>query len=186
MKCLIAVVVLTMLASGGLTVSEQKSALQAHGKEATETSEENKQASSSEAMIRLSRGPCFGFCPVYEVTVLENGSVEYYGKYYVLKTGHARKQITQETIRILREAFEASGFFRLLPSCCNCVSITDAATVVIEYRGEGRSKRIEHYRGCLWAPRTLGDLEEKIDDLVGTVEWVGTREERRRTRSLQR
>lgn len=175
---------LLVLGCGGLAVSEHILSVQAGGKEAT-ISTEAIQASSPEPMIRFSRRMCFGSCPVYEVRIFKNGVVEYQGEYFVLKTGYARKEISQETINELQDAFETSGFFQLPPGWgddpVNCYMMTtDLPSVVVEYRDDRRTKKINHNAGVFCTPGTFSDfdLAAKIDDLVGTIEWVGTQEER--------
>ena len=64
----------------------------------------------------------------------------------------------------------------------NCSSIsTDSPTVTLTINLDGKEKTIKHYYGCevnKWFSREnalqpLFDLENKIDEIVGTKQWIG-------------
>ena len=50
---------------------------------------------------------------------------------------------------------------------------TDLPTVITEVRASGRTKRVEHDRGCADAPATLSAIETRIDEVAGVRRWIG-------------
>jgi hypothetical protein len=48
--------------------------------------------------VTMSRGVCFGTCPVYTVTVYGNGSVFYEGRMFVEKEGIIATKFLQRTL----------------------------------------------------------------------------------------
>jgi hypothetical protein len=51
---------------------------------------------------------------------------------------------------------------------------TDHPTTMVEINLDGKSKKIEHYHGDKFAPRSLERFEDLVDDLVGSGAWVLT------------
>jgi hypothetical protein len=53
---------------------------------------------------------------------------------------------------------------------------TDHPTVVTSIKMNGKSKSISHYHGCrdgqIIYPKALTDLEDRIDEIVGTKQWI--------------
>jgi hypothetical protein len=65
----------------------------------------------------------------------------------------------------------------LPPDCCNCVDWTDQSSVVMTFQvaaGTG-VKRIDHDEGCHKTPKWVYDVENEIDDALGTERWVEKR-----------
>ena len=52
-------------------------------------------------IIKLQRGPCFGPCPIYKVTIYDNGTVIYNGEEFVKTKGKHKINISKEKIREL-------------------------------------------------------------------------------------
>lgn len=60
--------------------------------------------------IAMERGPCFGTCPVYRVTIWGNGSVEWVGNKHVKEEGWRTWSIPQEKIDALEKAIRKARF----------------------------------------------------------------------------
>ena len=58
----------------------------------------NAQDSKSNIAITLERTACFGTCPIYTITILENGDVLYDGKDFVAVKGGQKTEIDPETV----------------------------------------------------------------------------------------
>ncbi len=135
-------------------------------------------APTDSAVVTLERTPCFGTCPVYVVTALATGAVRFEGKSHVSHPGSAVGQIPKARLDSLLAELEAGGYFGFeeeyvpgTPACGNAA--TDLPTVTTSVTLDGRTKRIEHYRGCAGAPQTLSRLEERIDEVLNTAQWTG-------------
>jgi hypothetical protein len=139
-------------------------------------------------MLTLERSEC-GLCSVYKVTVYGDGRVEYRGFRFVEKSS-ARDILPEEQLDVLVAAVNDARYFSLRNSYrterdgCPAV-VTDHSSVFTSVTVGGSTKRIHHYLGCReraaadglgrsYPPR-LTELEEKIDRVVNTARWVGTR-----------
>jgi uncharacterized protein DUF6438 len=130
------------------------------------------------AVVTLERTPCFGTCPVYLVTATSSGAVRFEGKSHVSHPGSAVGQIPKARLDSLLTELEAAGYFDFeeqyapgFPACGNAA--TDLPTVTTSVRLHGRTKRIVHDRGCTGAPQALSRLEERIDEVLNTAQWIG-------------
>lgn len=132
----------------------------------------------SSVQITLERTACFGFCPIYKITIHGDGTVEYDGERNVTVTGHQTSQLTQAQLAELVAAFQQAGYFDLKENYT--APVTDLPSTITSFSFEGRSKLITNYGGCTIdsserAPQALCDLEAKIDSLANSAQWVGTR-----------
>jgi hypothetical protein len=131
--------------------------------------------------ITLERNACIFFCPAYKLEIHGDGSVVYTGDEYVMVKGVRRTQVSPEAIRRLVDQFREAGFFSLRDSYRS--QITDQSTVVVGISDGRHAKRVEDYAGDLVGmPPTIRQIERAIDEAAGSVQWVGTDEERRRLR----
>ena len=131
-------------------------------------------------VITLERGPCFGRCPEYTVTVYGSGRVEFDGKRYVCAKGHHTAKASPSEVRRLVAQMLATGYFDLDWTAGPLA--TNASTVTSSLRHGGRTRQIEHYLGDAGAPRLLRTLEDRIDVVAGTWRWLPERDEHRRVR----
>lgn len=124
--------------------------------------------------IRFGRGACFGTCPTYGLVVRGDGSVRFEGGDHVDSLSPAPARLGRAQLVALLQAFERVDFLSLGDySASACGDVTDASSVSIALRFDGREKRVEHYRGCARAPEALSRLEWRIDSIVGVERWVG-------------
>jgi hypothetical protein len=130
-------------------------------------------------VMTMSRSACFGTCPDYTVWLYEDGTLEYEGRRFVKVKGSRKKTLDSATVQRVRQALVDSGIQQLEADCCGCQEWTDNPTVVISMITDSQRKTVVHYHGCTKAPDWLGKLEDRLDSLLGTDEFVGTREERR-------
>jgi len=124
-----------------------------------------------DAVITLERTACFGFCPVYTLTIYGDGTVIYDGAEFVSVQDRVETTITEEKIKQLVLEFEAIDYFSLDDNYTER-TITDAQTVVTSIMIDGKSKVIKHYHGDFNAPEKLTALEDKIDEIVNSSQWI--------------
>ncbi len=136
-----------------------------------------------DTLITLKRSVCYGPCPDYTVTIAADGTVTFDGRKYVKVSGVSKATISSESVRQLIARFDKAGFFSLNDSYRSkkdgCPEEwTDAPTVVTSIIVNGRSKTIDHYHGCeenqgsSVYPKGLTELENQIDELAGTKQWI--------------
>lgn len=123
--------------------------------------------------ITLERQPCFGFCPVYTVTLHGDGRVEYDGTQNVEVSGPQTSTIDPAAVQSLADDMAAAGYFDWNDSYMN-QEVTDMAYVITSITlSDGTTKRIEHYYGDFSAPEALTALETQIDQTANVAQWVG-------------
>ncbi len=123
--------------------------------------------------ITLERQPCFGFCPVYTVTLHGDGRVEYDGTQNVEVSGPQTATIDPAAVQSLADDMVAAGYLDWEDAYMN-QEVTDMAYVITSITlSDGTTKRIEHYYGDFSAPEALTALEARIDETAGSAQWVG-------------
>ena len=147
----------------------------------------------SDILISLERTHCYGPCPPYTLVISGDGTVFFTGSYVPnvpksagkwQRTGVIKSRITQEQLQQLLDAFEQADYFSLQDSYLDhddgCPTVwTDSASAYTSIQLGGRTKRVEHYLGCRYEgeglgsyPKELTNLEETIDRIVNTKQWL--------------
>lgn len=130
-------------------------------------------------LASLERTACYGLCPVYVVTVFDDGRVEYEGKDFVKTKGKVTSKLDASKLDALRSAFKDTDFFSLGDYSYNPkTDPTDGPGASLYYASGGRAHAVQHYSGSHAAPDSLGKLEDTIDSLVGVEALTGTDAER--------
>lgn len=123
--------------------------------------------------ITLERQPCFGFCPVYTLTIHGDGEVHYNGLNFVEVTGEQTSQIDPAAVQALADEMAAAGYFDWADEYLN-QEVTDHPYVITSITlADGTTKQINHYHGDFSAPEALTALEDRIDEVAGSAQWVG-------------
>jgi hypothetical protein len=128
-------------------------------------------------MAELSRGECYGYCPVYSISIHEDGTVNYHGIRFVKTVGDSTFRISTAQVAEIRAAFKKARFSDLSGDYTH-VDMTDAETVATALTEHGQTKRVAHYHGDTKAPAQLNELEAEIDRLVDIDRLIGTEQER--------
>ena len=137
-------------------------------------------AAPHEPMATIERTACFGWCPVYKVTVYRDGAVEYDGGNFVRTTGHATGTLKPDRLAALDELFRSHHYLDLRNSYDE-YRMTDMPSVFTSYTPQGQTaKRVKHYLGDDSAPRDLTEVEDGIDRIIDIEQWIGTDDERRK------
>ncbi|HJX03290.1 MAG TPA: DUF6438 domain-containing protein [Dehalococcoidia bacterium] len=119
----------------------------------------------------LERTACFGACPVYSLTIFGNGSVVYEGKEHVRIKGTRETTISTEAVSQLVAEFEKAGYFSMNDSY-TAFGVTDMPYANTSILIGGRTKSITHYHGDRSAPQQLTDIEDRIDEIVNSAQWI--------------
>ncbi len=118
-------------------------------------------------LASLSRGPCFGRCPEYQVEVFSDGRVRFEGRRHVATVGEAVGQLDAAQLSALEARFEAARFTDFAGRY-ERADTTDLPVVVLAYQG----RAVRHALGDSSAPAALTQLEDDVDTLLGTARWV--------------
>ncbi|UCD09975.1 MAG: hypothetical protein JSU79_04865 [Dehalococcoidales bacterium] len=122
-------------------------------------------------IITLERTACYGFCPIYSLTIHGDGTVIYEGKDFVETVGRVETVISTEKVEQLISEFEKVNYDSLKDTYTE-KTITDAPSVITSITRNGKTKTIEHYHGDFNAPEELTNLEDKIDEIVNSEQWI--------------
>lgn len=119
------------------------------------------------AVARIQRTACFGRCPIYVLTVYEDGTVIYEAERFVPEEGTFKAKVSTDLYqKLLRRAEEAS-FFEM-QSKYDSESVTDLPTTITTLRKDDEVKRIENrYQG----PEELNRVEKYFDELYLNLNW---------------
>jgi Domain of unknown function (DUF6438) len=122
-------------------------------------------------LITLSRSACYGFCPIYSVSISGEGEVIYRGTNYVNVRGEQRARIAPSEVAILLTRFDAIGFSNLRDEYR--AEITDLPTYTITLERNGRRKSVLDYAGvAVGMPEAVRGLQDEIDRVSGAARWV--------------
>lgn len=109
-------------------------------------------------LVALQTAGCFGFCPVYTVTVYPDGRAQYFGAQNVELDGEAVFQLTADELRTLKASVDAANLWQYpdrLPS-----QVADAPFNTLRvFRADGTAKSVS---GSIDRPQALLDLEKQI------------------------
>ena len=119
----------------------------------------------------MERTACYGTCPVYTLTIYGSGNVIYEGKDFVKTKGSVESTISEEKIGQLVSEFDKVDYFSLNDSYVERV-ITDAPSAITSIMLGEKTKTIKHYHGDLNAPEELTELENRIDEIVNSAQWI--------------
>ena len=121
--------------------------------------------------IRLTRGACYGFCPVYTVTVNDQGEVRYEGRNFVNVVGAATSTIPPADVARLVARFDDVGFNDLRDAYRG--EMTDFPTYTLSITRNGQTKTVVDYAGTsAGMPREVRALQDDVDRVTGTAQWV--------------
>ena len=122
--------------------------------------------------ITLERTACFGTCPIYTISILENGDVIYKGQDFVEVKGQQTSQIDPKTVEAMVAAFEKAGYFDW-HEAYDAQTVTDLPTIITSVTRNGETHRITRYVGDRSAPLALPFLEQWIDAMTNSQLWTG-------------
>ena len=114
--------------------------------------------------------------PEYNLTIYGNGKVIYEGIDNVYIKGIKQKTIDENAVLSILDEFKESGFFSLSDKFSIEESINRSYTIISitipKENNQTVTKSIKFYHGDRQVPIELKNLENKIDKIVGTVDWI--------------
>jgi len=130
-------------------------------------------AIDADTRITLARSACFGSCPVYSLTIAGDGTVAYVGEAFVKVMGPASGQMSLSDVQALADQMLHADYFNLsVPVTCPAGIATDASGATTSLTLGERTHTVQDYHGNACAPAVLGELENAIDALADSQQWV--------------
>lgn len=125
--------------------------------------------------IAISVGPCFGFCPVYDVKLAADGAVSFTGVRHTAVLGSRERRATPETYRAVvtdLAPFRPSEGTTAAVPCATAIS--DMATYTITWTDAGGRQTVAtHKGGCRdGAGHDLDVILHALPERVGIEAWM--------------
>jgi hypothetical protein len=124
--------------------------------------------------IVLERGPCFGTCPIYQVTLRSDGSATFIGWNHVSRVGVYSGAITPAEFRRVADRFESARFWALDDSYLH--PVTDLPVVRMTLLRSDSSRKAVRDHGAVGVaavegPAVLLELQSAIDRVADGITW---------------
>lgn len=132
-------------------------------------------AGGSLETIAVSVGPCFGFCPVYDVVLAPNGDVRFSGKRHTAELGDRAGHTSVQTYRAVAgdlAPFRPADGTTQRVECT--AAISDTASYTITWTAaDGRRAVATHQAGCQDGPgRALDGVLATLPQRLGVAAWA--------------
>jgi hypothetical protein len=115
----------------------------------------------------MQRTPCFGTCPSYTLTILEDGTAYYEGGRFAPREGSYTGKVSAETMEKLWELAETADFFSMQDKYDS--NVTDLPSTIIRVHAKGKDKRVLARQGT---PQTFKNFAELAEELLAPMEWT--------------
>ncbi len=125
--------------------------------------------------IRYSVGPCFGFCPVYNVAVTPDGHVAFEGERHTATLGKHEKDGGAQAYRIMSNALAAYRPATGTTADTECESrMSDQQHYRIVWTAvDGTETVLQHDKGCRSAKNdALNKTMENLPAKLGIADWA--------------
>jgi hypothetical protein len=138
-------------------------------------------------LVTMEQGVCMGECPIYDVTVFDDGTVLWVGERHVAAIGERRWTLPSHAVAAIADAFAAARFTRMdeqgevvtppepCPDDLCAIPIrpyfqcTDTSHTLVTYHRGGLSKTIDDAH-C--QETSLSRLEDRVKALIGVKRWI--------------
>jgi len=126
--------------------------------------------------LTLTRTACFGTCPVYTLTILSDGFTRFEGLAFT-DEGVVESRLSGDQMSAIAEEIVRSDFFGYKQDDRCVVFATDSPSVRLNVRWHGRDRSADVNLGCeKRLPDPVPQLAQRIDEIVGTTQWIGDSE----------
>ncbi len=121
-------------------------------------------------VIVYSKGPCFGKCPIYTMTIYNTGMAKFKGRRYTNKNGTHEKTLDKKTYVNLVKLFRKNRFWRFENTYG--MDLVDAPSTTITFSDKGKIKTV---KGKSQFPEKLKEIMTALDNIVNSKEgWIMT------------
>ena len=120
-----------------------------------------KAAAGRTPMVELKTGACFGYCPVFRLTVRNNGLVEYEGYNFAERLGRDSFQLQPNELERLRKKVAQVNLWQYPDHIKS--EVVDAPSATLRVFKEGQTKSVV---GSIDRPAPLLELEDMLKDMA--------------------
>tara|TARA_B100000700_G_C14990740_1_gene831181 strand:+ start:1287 stop:1688 length:402 start_codon:yes stop_codon:yes gene_type:complete len=119
---------------------------------------------SKEPFIYMKRTACYGTCPQYEISIYNNGLIQYDGKAFVDRLNCFQAILDENLIVRIKEKLENVNFFDFEQEYIS--PVTDIPSVILKVNlGQGAYTVVDRLNG----PKELKSLHSFIDSIYTDV-----------------
>jgi hypothetical protein len=126
-------------------------------------------------IIEISVGPCFGFCPVYDLRVGSDGLIVFEGERHTAIVGERRRSVGPETYRTLANdlaPFRPAPGTEVVVACDAAISDTSSYTITWT-DAVGRRSVVTHRSGCTGGQgHALDQVLRDLPARFGIGDWA--------------
>ncbi|MBZ0205538.1 MAG: DUF6438 domain-containing protein [Flavobacteriales bacterium] len=115
----------------------------------------------------IERTACFGTCPTYKLTIMQDGSATYVGRRFAEREGRYTGHVDAATMNALKEEAEARGFYAMDDVYDRAV--TDLPSVIIRVHADHGDKQVV---GRVGTPQAFKNFTVRAEELLSKVEWT--------------
>ena len=124
---------------------------------------------AADDIIEMTKGPCFGTCPVYEFRIDGLGNATFKGTNFVTKEGEHSKQFSAAETNAIFDEFKTADFWSLEDEYT--APVTDLPTTWLSFYFMDRNKKIMCYYDM---PVRLVNLIELVEAMALSQDgWTG-------------
>lgn len=125
-----------------------------------------KDPAKSSPKIVMSKGACFGECPVYTLTIYNSGLMKFNGVRYTKMDGKHERQLSEEEYIALIKRVDKLDLWNF--EDMYDLQIADLPTTTISYSREDKTKTIKSKSE---KPEPIRLLEKELEELIFNAEW---------------
>ena len=119
-----------------------------------------------QVLSSINRTACYGQCPMYKATFMDNGEVEYIGRRFVDNIGTYKTVITAEEVEEIIKQIEVADYFGL--DSLYPTPIADFPSCITEAQLNGKRKKVVNRRN---PPVELKNFEKFLDSMLHARDW---------------
>lgn len=118
--------------------------------------------------VSLRRGPCFGSCPVYDVTLRTDGTATWNGERFIDRLGLHQGEVGLDEYDKLTRFIARAGFFDWAPEYVT--NVTDLPNYFLTVEADGQAKTVRQYG--IDEPADFWVIATLVDRLAESVDWT--------------
>lgn len=130
------------------------------------SAQKNQPAAEPQLLASIQRTACYGQCPIYKATFMDNGEVKYVGKHFVENVGTYSTLISAEDVRSIEEKITEYDYYSL--DSLYPTMVADFPSCITEVNLNGNYKRVIDRRN---PPKNLKMFEQFLDGLLEDREF---------------
>jgi len=134
--------------------------------QACNTVKMEKDPSKASPVIVYSKGPCFGSCPIFTLTIYNTGLAKFKGRRFTKMDGVYQKQLNKKEYTDLIKLFRKNRFWRFDNNYD--MQLVDLSTVTLSFADKGKTKTVKGKAGF---PEKFKILTAALDSLINSGGW---------------